>query len=269
MTKLVLALALALSHATDIDAARKLIALDGAEQDLKNMRSQIVAGLYPVKPKIAPDAFAILKLAVETEFDEAKLFPRYEEVFLSSLSDDTIRECLKWYESPIGKKLSKLQAENTTGEKMAELRAFAAAIEKKPPARARLLKELDEAMRGSALFLDLDVNMSWGIMVGLMAFEPGGSSPERVAQARKRLADFRTKAAPEIRKKTFATYAFVYREATDDEIRKLIAFAKTPAGKKLIEASFLALNDTLQHASQDVGVDVGASYKPPEPKKKK
>lgn len=240
-----------------IELARKILMAQGTQQQLASLSPQIYAGLAEFRVKLAPDGFNLLMLATQRHFSGPQLYELYEATFIRQLTEDQLKLLGVWYETPLAKKFSEMEVAGGSPKALAAMKEYGEKQEKNPAqkTRARLIKDLIKMQRTNDVYVDIVANVSAGITAGALAIEQPEGQVD-IKPMRRRIAELRIKIRPKLEKSTFLTFLYQFREANDAELIEYTRFMQTPTGRALTEASLLSLNDSLQKAAQDVGVDV-------------
>ncbi|MBI3557806.1 MAG: hypothetical protein HY074_16215 [Deltaproteobacteria bacterium] len=241
-----------------LELVERISKADGTEQQLAALGEGIIQGIKPHAAKLSNAASAALYSSMAEQFDGSQLFEEYEVSLMGHIQQPEVVAVLPWYDSATGKKICELRRQANSGEAATGLKAYAAGLQAKPatPARAKLIHELDSVTKASELLVDITVNATAGILAGIATAQEK-TTRAKVTQMRKELAELRKKIGPKIQKSIFLTFLYTYRNASDGELSEYVAFLRSKAGAALSDATYLALNDTLKKAAQNVGLAVG------------
>jgi len=253
MRRLLLASLLLVSTAapaaeTQLDLARKLMALDGSEEHLRTLAEQIRAQIRGAKARLSEDEFKTLNKSFDRHFDGDAMAERFAETFSKQAREGEFQAALKWYDTPLGKKFTDINRRGTTPEGMKANRDFAKSLEKKPPAASRvaLIEQLDKALHLTDLYVDLTANVTNNLLFAMH----GTTSKART------LNEFRLNSREVLHRTMLNNFIVADRDLSDEEFRQYIAYVTSKAGHSVFEASFLALDDALRHAAGLVAADM-------------
>ncbi len=172
-----------------------------------------------------------------------------QKTALGVIASDTppanVAALIRWYTSPLGQRLSKLEeAASAETDAVAVTAKGNAKLQSISADRRELLKKFVVAIRGAEALTDLLLNMNTAMVYGAtLAAEPNTSIP---------LAEFRRTtlaARPEMLKAMHGVFLAImvttYESVTDEELRKYTAFLVGPVGKHFGDVSLLATDRAL------------------------
>lgn len=237
------------------ELARKVLEAKKIERELGTLRGQISEGLKLYRNQIEQVRYEQLELSMQREFEGGKLFAEYSKAFIGDVIEDDLRQTLAYFDTASSKRLRELEARMLEPGTAAALEAYAIAIEKKPidKNRKELIQELDRSLRASDLYVDITMNVTRGVLVGLLSIKGGDVNESKI---KRQLHEIRAKVRPKIEKTTLNSLLFTYRDAAVDEIKDYLSYLKSKAGKGVTGSSFYALNDALESAALKVGEEM-------------
>ena len=168
----------------------------------------------------------------------------------ASMTVKDLDNVLKWLDSPLGKKLTRLEEAASNPEAFSEVKKFAARLKQTPPAANRLdiLRRLDAAVKATETNVEIAMNTQLAVafaVVKSLPQEQQGSLEDIAAQLEKNRP--RIEAAMKSQTLIFALYA--YQDLTDGELEAYIKFATSPAGFKYHRATMSGFKKALLNGS--------------------
>jgi hypothetical protein len=204
--------------------------------------------------------------AIRDLIPEAFTSENLKKTMLAELGDkltvQDLKQVLKWLDSPLGKKCTRLEEAATTPEVLAELEQYAAQIKNSPPSarRLELITKLDAATKATENNVQIAINNQIAVALALNATYPleQQQPPDFFAREMKKIAP-QIEAA--LRKETLLSLLYTYRTLTDAETKKYIEFLRSPAGSKYTSVSTVAIKKAHFNGSIKWGKAVGEKIK--------
>jgi hypothetical protein len=157
----------------------------------------------------------------------------------------------KWYDGPIGKRLTALEeaaAKLDQGESVKEGAALVAAL--KAP-RLAIVQEMVDVTRAADFIADLSINMGTAVAYGASLASSEVEVP--LKQLRENAMKEREPMIKVMRDYVLSIYAKTYEKASDEDLKAYIAFMKTPAGKQFTEVIITAFERAFVASAADLG----------------
>ncbi len=206
---------------------------------------------------------ARLKAAASRAFDTRRLRAEFEKELAAELSREDEAEVLVWLSSDLGKRLTALEeksdeaGEVTRREKEAPV--YFATV---PPQRVERFKRLAKAIRLGEANAGMIINMSIGLAYGFAIIMPphdtaGVEATKRQLEAQRpqMIAAFEASGVTE--------FAYTYRDVSDADVDRYVAFQETRAGRNYSAAVVRAYDKVLTRAALDFGTQLGIAKPPP------
>lgn len=121
--------------------------------------------------------------------------------------------------------------------------------------RLALLQQLDEATGATKTAVTIAINTSFAVSMGLASLAPGGSVPtadEVLNEIEKRRFAITQQISSMVQK----SFAFVYRDLSQDDLLAYIAYANSPSGKKFHLAMYQILIEMLKQRANVFGEEL-------------
>ena len=173
----------------------------------------------------------VIKLATDPERINAYI----QENLASQLTIPELQEVLKWYQTPLGKKISEIEY-NSYAEKRDHVNMLRLAFRLtryQSAARANLFARLDEATSSTELMIELQTNLIvQNQILDLILSESKKLNQASIDQIIKRYKDDIDPYLDIFSSQyVFAGFAYTYRGLSVEELEKYIAFSETDAGR--------------------------------------
>jgi hypothetical protein len=228
----------------------EIMELSGINQQLDNIPLQIASGLQ--QPSVLPAEFNNnLASALNTGFKPDTLKTTIRDYLEEHLSIADTNAVLNWLHSPLGMKVSALEAQSFSPEAQAEMQQMFPKL----LANARrfaLIRDLDKATNTSASTIVLILSVQEALMRGMMAGAPASQqlSDEEIKNQINAMA-------PQIQSQyellVIASMAYTYRTLEDADISAYIAFARSPAGIHFNQTMMEAITVAMQNGGEITG----------------
>lgn len=168
-------------------------------------------------------------------------------------------EVLVWLSSDVGKRMTKIEEKFGDNADPAatqrQQQAIAEFAKKVPEARLALVKRMTSALDAGNATAKAMGNMTIAIAYGA-AMATGGEA-EIAAKLRREFDAERPQVAQQMERVMIATYAYMYRSASDADLGRYVDFIESPAGLRYHDASSAALEQALTLASLKFGQELG------------
>jgi hypothetical protein len=239
----------------DRHLVQTLMQKSGLSEQIKHIPGVIRDGVIESNREAGGDLsdseMAELLTRVAEAFDAKVLLDTVERHMQENLSKAEIMTILKWVDSPLGRKISRMEAESSTPEAYLEIRRLSERPLKKS-GRVALLSKLDEAVKATEVGLSISINLQVAFILAVTAELPEDQRPsyDRIMAEINR---DRPRMRQAMERETIAGFLYAYRQLTDDEIGKYIAFAESEAGRKYNAVTSEGLNSALMQAGLALG----------------
>jgi len=162
---------------------------------------------------------------VNDTFDAEHLMPAMEKSVSNAVNEKTLIDIVRWYRSPLGKKIATTEANVNDPDAAARLQHFTSTLESNPPTPNR--QQLIE---------------------GISATTPGISRSFRDFEK-----TFRTQASESITQDAALWYLFAYDSLSEAELSAYLTFLKSPSVTAFNNSIWNALDATFGDAAQHFG----------------
>lgn len=178
-------------------------------------------------------------------FDPAAALRQVKEYFLAQGDTGTFEQVAAWIDSPIGKKISAVEAESETFESQANELLFFSRLDSAPPSAARVDKI--RAIVAASGELDMFLRLLDGLARNVPGKEMTGEEPAKVRERIERSGPVLT---GELRQEAFLDALYTYRSVSDEELDDYVRFLRSDACQRFfrlaIEATGRAFDSFLE-----------------------
>jgi hypothetical protein len=228
----------------------------GAYDLVTQLSSALVNGL---EMEINPDNAAVIEL-IRVEFsDETELRDGLDQVVVSMVNEEQLREVAEWYETPLGRKIRMHEQRMMKPEAGIELQKFAARLWDNPARRERL--DLCRKMEDQIQSAEHADQVSQSILSGLESSLAAGlekAPPDVGSVERAKPAD----SAEEMRRVAVVTCLYTYEGLTDEELQQYLSLLSSPSGKVFVDAVWAGLSQAFRMAGENAGRRILEALKP-------
>jgi hypothetical protein len=167
-----------------------------------------------------------------------------------SMTVKDLNTALKWLDSSLGKKCTRLEEASSTPEALSEVKKFAAQLKKAPPEKNRvnILRRLDAAVKATETNVEITMNAQLAVafaVVKSLPLEQQGPLEDIAAQLEKN----RPQIEAVMRSQTLLFALYTYQDLTNAELEKYIRFATSPSGDKYHVATISGFKKALLDGS--------------------
>jgi hypothetical protein len=178
------------------------------------------------------------------------------QALLDQYDADAMARVLAWYRTPAARKLVRLEQSLGDKAQAAEQKAYLATLEDKQPSQERLVLifRIDEGTRASEntmAALKTAAN-GWNLGIQQVISERGR---ERVRQTERVLSVYRAQIRDVLSEDLLREMMYVYRQATDTDLRSYAEFLESDAGKWFFGTVFKGQEAFLEKATDKVAQD--------------
>ena len=221
---------------TDKEALiQELWELSGLQKQVAQLDDLTIAGLNEqyqagrIPGEVYEYLVPLLKEAYQADRIKRRLLVRFNK----GLDPACIEAVLSWLQSPLGRKITKLEEAATTPEGVRQMAMYAAMIQTEPPpqARVRLVERLDEAIKATDLLLDMATITVNETMNGVFAAMPQHLDMDPLTMSRL-LKTHREEMRKQFQKSVRTTFLYAYQPLSDKELKQYIAFAESEHGMR-------------------------------------
>jgi hypothetical protein len=255
----VLLAAATFAHA-DIDrsSAEGLVRKSGLWEQLGGLSAQVEAGLQQAialtgKAPAASEKARIGRV-VQAAYAADRLRSVSTGVIASRVQAQHLNALRQWFDSPVGKSITRLEEATTTDQSdpRIALSEGAALLKSMPAERRKLLQDLLTATHAAEAIVQITINTAVAVQTGIASVGPNTPGPS-ANQLRADLEAQRPQMLASFGAMALATFARTYAEVSSEQMRQYVTFIRTPAGAAFNDAAFEALAAALTDAATQMG----------------
>lgn len=240
-------------------AAEQLMRLSGQWEQLGSISTQMRDALLQAMAADAnppkPETVQRMKAAAETAFSTERARSVARQTLAQNVREAYVPELLKWYESPVARRISQAEVEDTATPQpdlKARTQAGMALVQAATPARQQLLVRLVEVTRAPRASADIVINMGVMLPLTLMRFDFGGPKVTE-AELRQTMEAQRPELTKAFETISLTHFALMYQTLPDDALEAYVSFMAgsagehyTDIGERAFEAAILAAIDAMK-----------------------
>jgi len=194
------------------------------------------------------------KLAISGSVHDAFAPERLRNIIIKELKKymtvKDLNKALKWLDSPLGEKCTRLEEAASTPETLSKVQKFAAQLQQTPPPANRLdiLRRLDAAVKATETNVEITMNAQLAVafaIVKSLPLEQQGPLEDITAQLEKN----RPQVEAVMKSQTLLFALYTYQNLTNAELEKYIQFATSPAGTRYHVATISGFKKALLDGS--------------------
>jgi hypothetical protein len=234
----------------------ELMVRSGIDKQMNSYPDNVRLGMQRgrAQSQLSDAQYQLLMNSVSKAYNPVAMKQTMAKRLRRELSLADIDGALGWLSSPLGRRVTLLEEENSTPEAYQAMQAWVEALKEPPPeARMELIRRFDEAV-GVTEFTVMSVKHSQLAMVAaLTATQPAAQQRaafEKVTQVFEQRHDelVRTMGG-----QTLPHMLYIYRSLSNAELEQYLAYAVSPVGKRYHSASQAALDDAIIQAAHKSG----------------
>jgi hypothetical protein len=204
------------------------------------------AGL-PVPPQVD----AALRQAVASSFNATIFLNEVQRSIENGLSRQDVEAVLQWLDSPVGKRITRLEEAGSSPAALAEMESMKVQLLKDAD-RVKLIKRFDAAIKGSEYSADLMMNVQVAMATSMAAIL-APDDPTVHEQIFAAVSANRSQIELEARDKTLQSFLYTYRSLNEEELNRYIDFISSGVGVRYHEVMKQGMNSGFLSASRSVG----------------
>lgn len=243
---------------TDSATAESLLRKSGLWEQLSTISPQIESGMMAalsqagVKPSTA-EVERIARAVKETHADH-RLRATVVRVVTENLKWQLVADLQQWYDSPVGRQITKLEEAASTegGDPKEVMRQGAEVLGQTSPQRRKLLEELLVEMRAAEALTQITINTTMAAQRGAASVLPD-SPAMSAAEVKAALEAQRPQLLKVFSALVLAGFARSYQPLTTDQLNAYVSFAKSDAGSHFNTVCIEALDAALSEAATELG----------------
>jgi len=196
------------------------------------LNTQFKSSMEEKKEQLGPEVTARLSSLLLSSIDRTEMTKAYKSYFAEHNNPTHLAATMEWLESPVGKKLREMEKVLNTPEGEQALMTYAQSLQTTPPAAERI--QLTQEFIESADLLNVATASLKEVLIGSIK-SLSGALPKEEAISDEQLVEIENQIMPgltaQFQQMLPIMTLFVYKDASDEDIKQLIAFSNSEAGK--------------------------------------
>jgi len=242
----------------------KLMSLSGINKQFsKNSVSDMVLmGIESAKKDvegISDIEFADMKIGIGNAFSAEDLLKRIRDEIKKNVSESETKNLFIWYESDLGKKITKAEEKASTAEAFKEMCNNAETLLKEKK-RVELAQKMDESLNISDTMVQLQIKTAAAVFIAIsIAMEPDKKVNLKAFKENLKIRK------PQMIKKTkemsILSLVYSYRNISIDSLKKYIEFVENPKTKNFNDAAMSGIKKALNHSIKKMAKSLAKLFK--------
>lgn len=156
-----------------------------------------------------------------------------KEQLAARLTENEIRDVLKWLQSPLGKKCSQLEEAASTPEAITQMQAYAGQFQHSPPPqkRLKLIQQLDSATKATETAVEVAMNTQLSVAIAVVLTLPK-ENQKPILALKKEIEQTRSQLERIMRTQILISFLYTYRSLTESELEQYLKFTASTVGEK-------------------------------------
>ena len=211
----------------------------GLENILQNIQSVLGSSETIDKEVLTSEQGEFARIIMRQAYSKKAINKAFKQPFLNNYKPQHVIAAVRWYRSPLGKKILKLEKEAQTSDKQEAFKLFEENLLDSPPSEKRtsLLEKIDRFLgmteAGKSLYLGY---------VKLM-------SPFNIKAQRKRLGKLlrimEESSTEPIREIILIHLLFSFKDLENKELKKYVGFLSSPGGRWFSELALVGMKEAI------------------------
>ena len=245
-------------HAAAFDSwlVREVIIKSGMRKQIEQISQDVLEGIQQEQLlKQEPEMkTAELVAAIENAFSPKRMEARLQDDIGNNLSTQELREVLNWLDSPLGKKLTRLEDKAASPAFKKEMTHALQQLIKDPgaPERLNLLQRIETALLSTEAAVDTILNIQIAVISAISAMAPAQPCPTF-----EQIAEMVYKNRPQVRQvisqQVIGSFLYTYRDVSNGDLETYIAFIESAAGGRYHQVAMKAFSDALILSGKNFG----------------
>jgi len=175
-----------------------------------------------------------------------------------NLPENDTRAVLEWLDSPLGKKITRLEEDASTVEAYADMQAIGPKLldENKDSPRMNKIDRLDNATGATESTINTVMNIQLAMITAMSAAMEADKRPS-FEDVQDLVNKDKSQVQEAIKRMVQIQFLYAYRELTDYEIDRYTRFAESKSGQRYHYVSVRAIDEALVQAARKIGSRMG------------
>ncbi|GAB3543039.1 hypothetical protein GCM10027343_16020 [Noviherbaspirillum agri] len=202
-----------------------------------------------------------LRMAMAKAYAAESLRAEVRNQLSLSLRGRDIDTVLAWLSTDLGQRFTALEEKSGELSEYEERHETAEQVmQSLPSQRIQLIRRFAKAIRIGEASASMAINTTVGITHGASLVSPHMTASE-VKEIKRMLDEHRDGLTQMYEEQSVMQYAAIYQSVSDQDLKKYIAFAESPAGRRYHAATIKAMDIALTKAATEMGREIGTPAK--------
>jgi hypothetical protein len=202
-----------------------------------------------------------LRMAFGKAYAADRLRAEVQKQLSQSLAERDVNSVLAWLSTDLGQRLTALEEKSgEVSEYLQRQENTELVMQSVPPQRLQLIKRFTKAIRIGEASAAMAINTTVGITHGASMVSPHMKASE-VSEIKRMLGEHKAKLVQLYEEQSITQFAVIYQAVSDQDFKKYIAFAESPAGRRYHAATIQAMDAALTKAATEMGREIGSPAK--------
>lgn len=237
----------------------QLMRKSGIDKQLEQQPRMVLAVFLQAKHKLKSQGYLdqeieeFLRL-IKVHFKPRKLKNIVKKYLKTNIKVQDIENAINWLDSPLGRKLTKLEEESSSPEAFAESKIMADEL-LGDVSRVDLIKRLDRVFGLIESGMDASLHTTIAFYTAVAAAYPKETRPSE--EDIYSMATHDTEASrPQVERAALVLLLYTYRALSEPEIEKYIAFGDSESGKRYVAVGHTAIKEALVQSTRNLGAEI-------------
>lgn len=248
------------AYASSYTSANTLIKKSGIKTQLDAIPKAVLLGFQASVnqaahlEKLSKQKNRFYKQLITESYDSLELEKLVTDYVANNLTDAEIEAAIKWLDSPLGSKITRLEESVVGKESSVEMMQYVQSLEADPPPQAFFdhVDKLANDLNATEIAVNMAMNAQLAITIAMATVEPN-TTAEQLQYIQKELKQMRSIIQAVVEKEVIANLMFTYRSIPVSELEQYVRFSASESGNKYQLTMGNALSQAVSHGSQVLG----------------
>lgn len=240
----------------------KLMVLSGLNKQMSELPNMVINGMEESSTQESemPDViYNDFKKAIEKSFLPADILKIISQEIKQNFSEAEARKILEWYESDIGRKITKAEEAASTPAALEEMRRQAAFLISDQE-RLALAEKIENVTHGTDMVMRMNENTSMAVFSAFASTKEQGRQEDMKA-FKAQLSEKMQESKPQIREMIIVSNIYSLKDIDIAGIEKYIKFMEIPAAQKFNKAVMKGMEKAFAQSTEKLVKSMAASVK--------
>ena len=207
---------------------------------------------------LTQEEFNKISRLARSAFDAKTIHSAVQTYIKSNLPENDMRGVLEWLDSPLGRKITKLEEDASTAEAYTDMQAIGPKLldENKDSARIHKIKRLDNAIGATESTISTVLNIQLAMVTAMSGAMEADEQPS-FEDVQDLVNRNRSQILAVMERMVRMQFLYTYRELTDSEIDRYTRFAETGSGNRYHNVTIKAIDEAFVRAARKMGSQMG------------